>query len=405
MTIMNILIVSGSPYLTTGYSILGKYIFNGLRKKGFNVKYLNLFRYGVDKDPDVLPIGSDLYGSDVFEEHLVKYNIDLVITFIDIWTPQFSAIYEILKQYKQKGVLWCHHTTINSTLVPTILKERIDHADYLVAPSHWCKQVLIQSGYKPEIIKVIYHGVNTTNFKPYTNKARKKLRKRYHHNGKFIFLFVGANVGNQKNIPRLFKSFKDFLELSGARDAFLWIHTDPVPRGGEGLLLNLHATRYGFYNSDRIIYTPGYNKNAGFNEEKMCQLYNMCNVVVNCTMGESFSFPLIESLSCGIPVIYPDFSTPKEIIDLSNSGCTAKIRDFIETPYTGEQALVDTDDFAQKMLELYKNSKLREQMGKNGRKFAVKYKWKNIINEWADLLKEIENRIHQVDYWRNLPGF
>ena len=401
---MNVLIISGSPYLTTGYSILGRYIFNGLRRKGFNVKYLNLFRYGIEDDKDILPIGSDLYGSDVLAGYLDKYKIDLVITFIDIWTPQFSAIYDIIRTYKTKGLIWCHHVTVNSTIIPTILKDRINNADYLVAPSEWAKKVLVFSGYNPQIIKVIYHGVNTSKFKPYSRKEREKIRKKYGHDKRFIFLFVGANVGNQKNIPRLFQSFGKFLELSGAKDAYLWIHTDPMPGGNEGLLLNLHAERYGIHNIDRIIYTPGYNKNAGFSEEKMCSLYNMCDINVSCTMGESFCFPASESMACGVPIIYPDFSTPKELIDLSKAGLTAKIKDYIETPYTGEQALVDTDDFAEQMLKLYKDKNLREQMSKNGRNFAIKHKWNSKIEEWAELLKSIEPRLYKTDYMRGLSG-
>ncbi|GAH86009.1 unnamed protein product, partial [marine sediment metagenome] len=68
-------------------------------------------------------------------------------------------------------------------------------------------------------------------------------------------------------------------------------------------------------------------------------------------------------------------------------------------PTISDKWLVDPVVMAEKMTEIYKDKKLREECSKNAVKFAQGYDWeKVIIPQWIEFLKYTEEFIEPVNY-------
>ena len=96
--------------------------------------------------------------------------------------------------------------------------------------------------------------------------------------------------------------------------------------------------------SDRIIFT-------GFTSEAQAMM-QLCDVVVLATENETFGLALIEAMMCGICVVGSDSGGPLEIIDDGINGLLFKT--------------FDADDLVENLMQLEKNSKLRENYAMAG---------------------------------------
>ncbi len=385
---MNILFFGASSNITSAFGKIAYNIVTGLRAKGFNIYELGLQNRGLQREKWRLPLIASPYAEDAFNYYLKKLEIECVITLVDNWMPQWSWIPKSLP----KNVFWICHTVVNTVPVAPKLATIYKEADALVSPSKFSTQQLIDYGLGN--ITQIPHGVNSDVFKPLSSKNREKLKKKAGYKGKFVFLYVGTNRGMQKGISELLYAFKLFLENSKAGDAVLHLHC--YPRTEEGLDLELMAQRFGIGN--KVFYTEGYNMDAGFNEKKMAELYNMADVFVIASRGESFCIPVLESMACGIPIVATDCTALTELVQESSAGLLAKPICRWATPLIADKVIVDELEMAKCMGKLYNSKELRSEMGENGRKFAVQFSWQKAIDAWADLIKKIENRPLVMDY-------
>jgi glycosyltransferase involved in cell wall biosynthesis len=95
-------------------------------------------------------------------------------------------------------------------------------------------------------------------------------------------------------------------------------------------------------------------------------------VLPSTTAGEAFGLVLLESLACGIPVIASDLPGVRTVVDEGQDG-------FLVEPGHAQH-------LADKILFLYQNKPIAEQMGRRGRKKVEEnYRWTKII----DRLEEV----------------
>lgn len=130
--------------------------------------------------------------------------------------------------------------------------------------------------------------------------------------------------------------------------------------------------------------------------------------------GEGFGIPIIEAMSCEVPVIATNYTTTQELAIDNNAGLGIDLSgvepfdlfkidskqddiDFFNGTQTGgwevERSLCSITDTAKKIQYLYDNPKEAKQMGKNGRKAVLeKYDWYNIVGpKWLEVFNEINN--------------
>jgi glycosyltransferase involved in cell wall biosynthesis len=91
---------------------------------------------------------------------------------------------------------------------------------------------------------------------------------------------------------------------------------------------------------------------------------------------EGFGMTIIESMSCGLPIISFDCPTgPREVLDNGKYGLLAENQ--------------NTEDFAEKLILLMGSYELRQEYGRKARERALDYSWEKIGPLWDNLLDSI----------------
>jgi len=95
---------------------------------------------------------------------------------------------------------------------------------------------------------------------------------------------------------------------------------------------------------------------TGFTTQAQTMM-QLCDVMVLATENETFGLVLIEAMMCGVCVVASDSGGPLEIIDDGVNGVLFKT--------------FDSDDLTDKLIQLQKNSELRENYAMAGRHKAL----------------------------------
>ena len=391
--------MSTSPNITTGYGTVSHNLMKGFLKNKVDIKMLGMQTIGLQEKDWLLPVLNDIYGSDALQQYVQHFEIDAIITILDNWVQSYAYIPPLLKKLKCKHIA---HVTANSAPLGSQLIDKLKGADYYIAPSKYVEELLLEV-FPREKVKYIPHGVDCKIFKVYSPEEKLKCKEEIGYTNKFVFLSIGTNKGMQKNWPGLFYAYKIFLmnNPEAKKDTLLHCHTEM--HATDGYDLEVLAKRYGI--SENIYYID-VKLNAGTPPEKMAKLYNLADCFISGSMGESFSLPLLESMACGLPIIFPNHSTGPQLVGEPKTGLLADLmkmkngQDFgLTSPLVSDKFWMDPVCMAECMEKIYKDKKLREQFSKNAIEFAKEFDWeKKVIKKWLDFFKELEEIREPVDY-------
>ena len=387
-----------SPNITTGYGILANNLMKGFLENKVDIKQFGMQTVGLQEKKWLLPTLNDVFGSDALQHYVQYYGIDAVVTILDTWVQVYHYIPGLLKKLNCKHIA---HVTANSSPLSAHLISQLKQTDFLVAPSKYVEKLLLEV-FPKERIRYIPHGVDINIFKPFSLENKLKEKQGIGYSGKFIFLSVGTNKGIQKNWQGLFYAYKVFLlnNPEARKETILHCHTDM--HASDGYDLELLARRYGI--AENVFYVDT-KLNAGTPPEKMVKLYNLADCFVSASLGESFGLPLLESMACGTPVIFPNHTSGPELIGEPNTGLLAELvkmkneQEFgLTSPMASDKYFVDPIDMAEKMEMIYKDEKLKEKLSKNGIEFAKKFDWKKVVSQWIDFFKYVEEFKEPINY-------
>ena len=137
----------------------------------------------------------------------------------------------------------------------------------------------------------------------------------------FLVGMVAANRGwnkqvSRKAFPQAFEAFARFSRRHD--DAWLYAHTEAVPRGDGSNLENLVLALNGLEERpgrliERIRFPSERETLMGLPRHLLAAQYVAFDVLLNPSMGEGFGVPLIEAAACGVPVIASDHSAMSEL--------------------------------------------------------------------------------------------
>lgn len=247
----------------------------------------------------------------------------------------------------------CPHLTIE----PKVHKDHTDllwnlkkiiyaYSDFtVVCPSNWLKAKLERSILKDKEIKLIYNGVDESVFK---NHDKRKARKHLNlPQDKLVLLFV-AYGGLETKI----------------KGAHLIQHVlERLPR--ENVL---------FLSIGNVTANPGYLKALPYidDEKQLAYYYSAADLFIYPSLADNCPLVVLESLSCGTPVI------------TFNTGGIPELVGHEETGYIAEYNNI-TD--LTKGLEYYmKNPRLLKKMGKNARESILKrFTLREMIKKYLQL--------------------
>lgn len=280
----------------------------------------------------------DKFGTDLSKHPLVREASVLVLH----WINSFLSYKSIAKLGELgKPIIWimhdmwsftggCHYDGYcerytrgcgNCPLIPGDLEEDLSRQNFLkktqmvkglnvtvVGPSEWIAKEAEKSDiFRGKRIIHIANTLNTALFRPLTNK--ENLRSKYGIGvDKKVILFGAADNGTENEI----KGFGFLREALGRLEADKYV-----------LLI--------FGNTGRHLELPENLEviKAGFvtEEEKMVELYNAADVLVNPSSQEAFGYTACEALACGTPVVGFPVGGIKEQVLHKENGYLAKFHD------------------------------------------------------------------------------
>lgn len=342
----------------------------------------------------MLPKGQDSYGSDVIAEHAAHTGSEALITLMDAWVLDKGQLRRIQEELKVPVFHWLPIDVLGVSVAD--LGHLQEAGTTPIAMSRHGQRELKKAG----IPRVFYvpHGIDTKVFKP--PEDREALRASFNTAGRFTCGVNSANKGTpaRKNFSGQMEAFRIFREKHPEANALLLLHTWRAAPGGENL--DRMAQRKGLP-PDSYSFSHQYRYTIGMiTPQLLSDWYGACDVLLNCSWGEGFGIPIIESQAAGTPVIVNDATSMSELC-----GAGWKVpgdpywnefhADNWQTPYV--KAMVRA---LEKAYELYRNNERdhgMDRLREKARKFALKYDADRVLNlYWKPVLAEIERERHRM---------
>ncbi|MEO0118916.1 MAG: glycosyltransferase family 4 protein [candidate division WOR-3 bacterium] len=118
---------------------------------------------------------------------------------------------------------------------------------------------------------------------------------------------------------------------------------------------------------------------GAFPLEKLPKFYATCDIFVAPSIGaESFGIVLLEAMACGKPIVASNIPGYQEILENNKEGFLVKPCDYQE--------------IAKKVIELAKDNRKREEMGRLGREKALRYSWEEVSYQVENFYYRVINQ-------------
>jgi len=352
----------------------------------------------------VYPSGLDYFGEDVAKSHYVDFKADMLVTIKEPWV--FNDLF-------RWALNWVPFGVIDHSPVSSLITSRLESAFKVIALSRFGQMELRRKGIASEYIP---HGVRTDMFKPLEDKS--ECRKLFFlPEDEFIVGIVAMNRV-RKMIPRMLKGYRRFLELNPDVKSHLMLWTNIQPRSVSeevatsgvadvGVNLLPEIVELGLLEPVRWPSWEEIEKLGGLPDWSqtgpcMVRLYNSFDVLLLCSAGEGFGLPLIEAQSCGVPVVTTDYAAGPEQV---GAGVVVPYSDYeiFNTPGT-RYALADIDRMAEALTKMCNAD--RERVGKKARRFAERYDWNLIMEQyWKPFLEKVEDELYPMVKGGKIQGW
>lgn len=224
----------------------------------------------------------------------------------------------------------------------------------IVTPSNWlAEQVKKRTSLAEKTIKVIPYGVDIDVFRPIDKKTVRNILGI--PESSFVLLFVAQ-------------------KLSSKRKGFSYLR-DAIASIDKNLSLFLLSVGGGTHPTNNSHF-PSFHLGAIGNEQMMAMVYNAADVFVMPSLQDNLPNTVIESLSCGTPVIAFDAGGVPEMVRNGITGTLVPPR--------------DTRELQNAILELVEDEKKRAQLSHNCRQIAIaEYRLEIQAKRYLDLYDKV----------------
>lgn len=205
----------------------------------------------------------------------------------------------------------------------------------------------------------VYNGVSE-HFKPVVDPTiLKEIREKYSLPVHYFF-FLG-NTDPKKNTEGVLRAYNDYVKQTKSPASLVMLDY-------EESALNQLLQDIGAKSLRDKIHLPGYVINT-----HLPAIYSMADIFLYPSLRESFGIPMLEAMGCGVPVITSNTSSMPEV-----SGGAAKIID----PYHPKE-------ITQAIIELQKNTELREKLKQDGLRQAAKFTWLAMAKDVKKIYEDV----------------
>jgi glycosyltransferase EpsD len=234
----------------------------------------------------------------------------------------------------------------------------INEEDYSRAKNHHFKA--------KQIVKINGVGVNTRIFKPISEKEKQFLRASYGFQTEDVLLFYAAEFNKNKNQQILIYTLAELREEFPQAKLLL---------AGNGPLLNTSrelASQLGVQDQIKFL---GYQDNV-------LPYLQMSDLAVASSLREGLPVNILEAMACGLPIVATDNRGHRELVVENQNGY------LINGSYSKL--------FADRLKRLIEDSRLRKQLGLNGKdridqRFSLTKVMEELLTHYSGYLgKEVE---------------
>lgn len=231
-------------------------------------------------------------------------------------------------------------------------------ATRVVAVSEFTRQDIVHAYALPEEkIDVVYNGAHEA-YRPLSEVEKEQIKETF-TDGEAYFLFTGA-LHPRKNVINLLKAFVQFKRRQKSKlklvivGRMAWKYKE------------IEEARLRMPYKEDVIWT-GY-----LEVETLSKVTAAAYAMVFPSLFEGFGIPILEAMTCGVPVLVSNTSSMPEV-----GGAAALLFD-PEKP----------EDIAAKMMMVYKDEVLRGKMVKASLAQSQKFNWDKSADQlWHSLMK------------------
>lgn len=237
-------------------------------------------------------------------------------------------------------------------------------ADRLATVSEYSKSDIVETyGIPPDMIDVVYNGVNPRYRPAESREAVREIRVKYAA-GRPYFLFIGT-ILPRKNLANMIRAFDRFRRETGEDVQFLIAGNKKWWNG------DLTQALVGLQNPDSVRFL------GPARPPQLTELLAGAFALLYCTRFEGFGIPILEGMSAGVPVVTSAVTSMPEV---------AADAALLADP-------TDPAGIARQMLRLWREPGLRRALVEKGFVRAADFSWERT----AELLwGSIERTLNQA---------
>ena len=172
----------------------------------------------------------------------------------------------------------------------------------ILTPSNWSKEGFIKSGFDPDKVSVIPHGVDIKNFYPIEDKVKNKIKRKLGiKEDDFVILNIGSMTEN-KGIDYLLVAFFILKQKYNNLKLILKDQSNLFKIYASQYLKKMKESKYSNLMNDRNLKDVITISN-NLNILDLNNLYNIADCYVSPYRAEGFNLTPLEAASSGTPII------------------------------------------------------------------------------------------------------
>jgi len=459
-----LLVVSDSAAIHSGFAQVVRNVFKNLwKEREWNIVQYGWWHADpmekvpwpiitTDRDPGDprLVNQMDKYGEQSFENTVSTVKPDMVWIMGDPW-----MIHPALSNAHSDSYTKILYIPVDGA--PTIYGWKIiEKADVVVPYLPWGEKIMKRWIPDANYEKYIPHGVNTSFYAPIPVTERAAYRKQVMSvtDDDIVMISVSRNQ-SRKNLPALVemayyirsgdyavcskcgKAYRNPYDYHMGRPTgqksqcadpkcfndgnpnmipgkpnpkfFYYIHTPVNDLHGHSYKITdmLDVFGVGVEDGKDVTY-PGFRWNDnirpvhGISEVDLKGIIASSDIFSLATIGEGFGLPILEAMSCGVPVVVPDTSSHPDFVG-EGGGILVPIDYHVcETLSTHYRGYPNLDDYLTSLLLLVNDAGLRKNLGAAARATALKYEWTIIAEQWRTLINKQMSSTRPAKRWHKL---
>ncbi len=421
-----ILIVSDSFRLHTGFANVGRHVadhfyYHARNPDGtskYTIVYLGWYDnpkapekrpyklYQTARDETGRPIVDDKWGQQSLGKIVEEERPDIVIGIGDTWMVE-----HIKDTANRKSFKFVFYMPVDGSPTPEIMmadqnkkvewKKVATDADHVIAFSPFGMRSINRMMKANKCTTHIPHGVESKIFKPLKHEEKFEVRKSHFPMLPEEAFLIGFFSRNQprKAIDKLIHAVSIFQNQHETPDRPVYLYMHCAFDDKVGWNIPALAQHFGL-KPDRMLQDKALQVGAGINQEALSARYNCCDIMALPTRGEGWGLTILESMSCGVPVLtsnysaHPDYCRPGSLF--------IKTATMISEPITNiRRCIVSVSDFVIKIGKMYNNTNnIMDRLSKGGRRQAETYDWALVGDKWEAFIDTVDTSdlkaVHRV---------